>query len=187
MFRLTGRKEPAIFAIRSGPSVRAAASAANRKISILAVPYDGSMSTNLGGFREVYQRGCFDAGLGSDPRVLFNHDESTILGRTSAGTCQLWEDEVGVHADADAPDTTWANDLLVSMRRGDITQASAAFWILQHRWEQRGADRVRIVEKALMREVSVHAFPAYETTVARVSQNDQARAALSRLAKKRHS
>ncbi len=169
LFANIGHKGPAILAVRNFPDQRSAVSGekgSERNITMLVVPYDGSLSTNLGGFREVYQRGCFSQGLDSDPRVLFNHDESCILGRTSAGTCRLWEDQAGVHADATAPATTWADDLLVSMRRGDINQASAAFWILQHRWEQRGAERVRVVEKALMREASVHAFAAYETTTA---------------------
>lgn len=139
-----------------------------RRVSMLVVPYDGACAT-LGGFKELYQRGCFAEGLDNDPRALFNHNEERVLGRKSAGTTRFWEDAAGVHSESDAPETSWAEDLLVSMRRGDITQASAAFWILQHRWEMRGGDKVRIIEKALLREASVHAFAAYETTRASVA------------------
>lgn len=154
--------------VRRHISALAAAHATDRKINMLVVPYDGSLSHNLGGFREMYQPGCFSQGLSNDPRALFNHDEAKVLGRQSAGTAKFWEDAAGVHVEADAPETTWADDLLVSMRRGDITQASAAFWILQQRWETRNGEKVRIVEKALLRDASVLAYPAYESTQASV-------------------
>lgn len=149
------------------PECRASAASDERRISMLVVPYE-SMSCDLGGFKEIYQRGCFSQGLSDDPRALAHHNMETVLGRQSAGTARFWEDAAGVHVECDAPETSWANDLLVSMRRGDITQASAAFLILQHRWEQRGGQRVRIVERALLREASVASFPAYESTQANV-------------------
>ena len=157
----------AILAVRLFSEARSSTPADGRKISILAVPYNDLCT--IGGIKERYERGCFSEGLNSDPRVLWNHDEACVLGRKSAGTARFYEDADGVHAEADAPATQWADDLLTSMRRGDVTGASAAFWILQSRWEMRGSDRVRVIEKALMREASVHAFPAYESTTATVS------------------
>ena len=138
------------------------------KVSMLVVPYDGVLSSNLGGYREVYESGAFASGLADDPRVTFLHDEGKILGRVSAGTAKFWEDADGVHAECTTPEASWATDLLVSMNRGDINGSSAAFWILKDRWEMRGNQKVRIVEKALMREAAVHSFPAYETTEAGV-------------------
>lgn len=155
-----------------------------RRISMLAVPYDNS-SANLGSFREIYQPGCFSRGLDNDPRATFNHDEGCILGRKSAGTARFWEDAAGVHVEADAPKTTWADDLLESMRRKDITQSSAAFWILQQRWEMRGGEKYRIVEKALLREAAVHSFPAYESTQAGVQPASAVAAHATELAKAR--
>ncbi len=157
-----------VLAVRGFGERSASATDTSRRISMLVAPYDGKLSTNLGGFREIYQRGAFAQGLDNDPRALFNHDEACILGRKSAGTAKFWEDAEGVHVECDAPETQWADDLLVSMRRGDITQSSAAFWILQQRWETRDGERVRIVEKALLREASVYSFPAYETATASV-------------------
>lgn len=162
-----GLARAATLAVRSFPVMRAAVSdrGSDRKISMLAVPYDSY--ANLGPFLETYQRGCFHDGLDDDPRALAHHDEACILGRASAGTAVFFEDSAGVHCEIpEAPKTSWADDLLVSMRRGDVRQASAAFWILKDRWIQRGADRVRIIEKARLREASVHGFPAYEATVA---------------------
>ena len=159
----------AVLAVRRSATAASLAVDPSRRISMLVVPYDGSLSTNLGGFREVYERGCFAQGLDNDPRALFNHDEACVLGRKSAGTARFWEDAAGVHVEADAPETQWADDLIVSMRRGDITNSSAAFWILQQRWESRNGERVRVVEKAMLRDASVLAFAAYETTRATVA------------------
>ncbi len=150
--------------LRSSHS-HASASADERSLNMLVVPY-GQLSADLGGFKELYQRGCFEEGLGNDPRAVFNHDSACILGRKSANTATFWEDAAGVHVDCEAPETNWADDLLVSMRRGDITQASAAFFILGYHWEVRSGERVRVVEKALMREAGPQSFPAYESTQA---------------------
>ena len=139
----------------------------SRKVTLLLAPYDGS-SANLGPFKEIYRPGCFKYGLGGDLRVMFNHADSSqyILGRTSAGTARFWEDAAGLHAEAIAPETSWADDLLVSMRRGDITQSSAAFWIIKQSWEMRNGERYRIVEEAICHDGSVETFPAYEGTSA---------------------
>lgn len=168
-----------ILAVRSFAGCRAtvpAADAATRRITMLAVPYDGELSSNVGGFREVYQRGAFAEGLGTDLYALFDHTARFVLGRKSASTARFWEDAEGVHVECDPPDAGWANDLLVSMRRGDITHASAAFWILKSHMETRGGERVRVVEKALLQEASVRPLAAYETTQASVQPAAEAAA-----------
>jgi HK97 family phage prohead protease len=163
------------------PEMRASVgSGSSRRISMLVCPY-GEPSGNLGGFREIYQRGCFAQGLDMDPRCLFAHDDSMVLGRKSVGTATFFEDAAGVHAACDAPETSWADDLLVSMRRGDISQASAAFFIVQQRWEMRGSEKVRIVEKALLRDASVVSYAAYPTTTATAASSEALSLAEARL------
>ncbi len=139
------------------------------KISMLVIPYDGSVSCNLGGFRERYAPGAFAKGLDGDVRALFNHDEGCILGRKSANTLTAWEDREGVHIEVEAPATQWAKDLITSMRRQDIRQSSAAFWILKSHWESQNGERIRVVDEGILREGSVHGFPAYETTQAKIA------------------
>lgn len=161
-----------ILAVRTMPAncLASAPADSGRKLTMLAVPYDGSIC-NLGAFDERYAPGCFSFGLDHDPRVLFGHNEEKILGRKSAGTARFWESSAGVHAEVESvPDTTYANDMLVSMKRGDVTQASAAFWILQSSWEIRGDRRIRVVERAILRDASVVAFAAYTNTSAQVQQ-----------------
>ncbi len=153
------------------PTLRAAAD--GLKITGLAIPYN-KLSIDMGGFREVYTPGCFAGSLNDgDLRVCFSHNVAYVLGRKSAGTATFWEDSAGVHFEADPPDTSWANDLLTSMDRGDIDQASAAFFIQQHRWEQRSGERVRVVEKGALMECSVVAFAAYGASTAATAKPGQ--------------
>jgi HK97 family phage prohead protease len=141
-----------------------------RTITCCVAPYN-QMSSDLGGYKEVYAPGCFSECLkADDPRALFNHNPDYVLGRKSAGTARFIEREDGLYFEADAPDTQWANDLLVSMRRGDITQGSAAFFILKPRWEYRGAQKIRVIEQAKLVESSVASFAAYESSTASVGR-----------------
>jgi phage head maturation protease len=55
------------------------------------------------------------------------------------------------------------------MERQDLTQASAAFWILKASWQVRNGEKIRIIERALMREASIVAFAAYESTQAAIA------------------
>jgi HK97 family phage prohead protease len=165
-----GSSEPVTLAIRSaGPERRAQPVADGRKITLLLAPY--GKQADLGGLIEEYEPGCFKEGLKNDPRVTFNHDEACILGRQSANTARFWEEADGVHAECEAPDTSWANDLLVSMRRGDVDQASSCFWILKQKRETRNGVPVRIIQKALMREGAVLAFAAYKGTSAQIEES----------------
>ncbi len=149
---------------------RASVSNDGRLIKCCVAPYN-QLSADLGGFKEIYAPGCFKESIeaGDDARALFNHDSNFILGRRSAGTVRFYEEADGLYFDADAPETNWANDLLVSMRRKDITGGSAAFFILQPRWEYRDGGKVRVIEKARLVEASIASFPIYETTQASVS------------------
>jgi HK97 family phage prohead protease len=80
-------------------------------------------------FVEVIEPGAFDDVLMDDVRALFNHDDNFILGRSNngQGTLKLSIDNVGLRYEFEAPNTTVGNDLLVSIKRGDITQSSFAF------------------------------------------------------------
>jgi len=159
------RLEP-ILATRVFPGIRASVDnkPGSRTISMLCAPYNSA--ADFGSFKEVYSPGCFSKGLDGDLRVLFAHNEEHVLGRTSSGSCRFWEDSAGVHVTVDPPNAQWAEDLLASVRRGDVNQASSAFYILSDRWEMRGSERFRVIERARMREASVVAFAAYAGTEA---------------------
>lgn len=125
-----------------------------------------------GFFREKIAAGAFREAIGRDDvRGLFNHDSNLVLGRSTAGTLRLKEDKTGLRYEIDLPDTQFARDLMVSVRRGDISQSSFAFEV-----ESRddapfdtselkdGKLPLRTIKRAKLYDVSPVTFPAYEET-----------------------
>lgn len=122
------------------------------------------------GVRERIEPGAFKETLEkSDVRALWNHDANYVLGRNTAGTLTLSEDETGLYVEINPPDTQWARDLLVSMRRGDVNQMSFAFQVDSEKWEVVDKQRVRVITKVdPLYDVSVVTYPAYPQTDANV-------------------
>ena len=122
-----------------------------------------SDSEDLGGFIERMAPGSFDGRLQDDVRVLFNHDNNLVLGRTISGTATLEVDEKGLRYTCQLPDTTYAKDLIELMERGDVTQSSFAFTIEDESWEERADGMlIRTVKKVgQLYDVSPVTYPAY--------------------------
>lgn len=128
-------------------------------------------SEDLGWFREIVRPGAFTRCLGASPdvRCLFNHDASSILGRTKSGTLRLKEDNVGLHFDCDLPDTQAARDVRASVLRGDIDQCSFGFMVNSQTWkEEKDADgnlqTTRELTDVDVFDVSPVTYPAYPQT-----------------------
>ena len=128
-------------------------------------------SEEMYGFRETIAPGAFKKNLATNPdvRCLFNHDPSAILGRTTAGTLSLKEDDKGLWYSCDTPDTTVATDLLKSIRRKDISQCSFGFQVIEQKWEyiQNEAgeqEQYRTILEAELLDVSPVTYPAYPQT-----------------------
>lgn len=125
--------------------------------------------TEIGGyFREQIRRGAFGQALkSSDVHALFNHDDNVVLGRMKAGTLRLSEDDKGLRAEIDPPDTQDARDLVAKMKRGDIDQMSFAFSMRGgvQEWDETGDLPLRtIVAVGELYDVSVVTRGAYPTT-----------------------
>lgn len=146
--------------------VRETAGAPTRIIG-RAVPY-GELSVDMGGWREVIVAGAFD--VGGDIRSLWQHDPSLVLGRTAAGTMDLSADERGIYADITPPATQWAQDAMVSLRRGDVSSFSFGFYVAEDNWVVTGREVVRQVLRGELLEVSPVTFPAYPQTSAQVRE-----------------
>lgn len=98
------------------------------------------------GFIEKIEPGAFEKAIRkSDVRALFNHDSNYILGRKSAGTLTLIEDENGLYYEIDPPNTSYANDLLESLSRGDIDESSFGFTVAKENWDDSGEVPVRTI------------------------------------------
>lgn len=127
-----------------------------------------SWSEMLGGifpFREKVRRGAFEKSIGNDDiRALFNHNPDYVLGRNRAGTLALEEDEVGLKVTITPPDTQWARDMQVSIKRGDISQMSIGFIVIKDDWKTVEDIDVRELIEVQLFDVSPVTFPAYTQT-----------------------
>lgn len=130
-------------------------------------------------FRERINRGAFTKSLLKDDQVcLWGHDTRYVLGRKSAGTLILREDDKGLYFEVFLPNTTWARDLKESVDRGDIKQMSFGFKVVRENWidnkdtlKEYGMP-IREVEEITLHEISLVTFPAYTETNVRDKNED---------------
>ncbi len=123
------------------------------------------LSQVIWGFREKVQRGAFAETLGDDIRALWNHDTAYVLGRTTAGTLSLGEDDKGLWVEITPPDTPMAQSFVESIQRGDVSQMSIGFRVLEDTWdEDEEGQLIRTVTKMKLYEVSPVTFPAFPQT-----------------------
>jgi HK97 family phage prohead protease len=124
--------------------------------------------TDMGWFQERILPGAFtEAILNDDVRALFNHDPNYVIGRNKSGTLSLSEDAQGLAIEIIPPDTQFAKDLMVLISRGDISQMSFAFQVLEEKWtnfvENSRQDKRDLIKVSLY-DVSPVTYPAYPTT-----------------------
>jgi Escherichia/Staphylococcus phage prohead protease len=127
------------------------------------------MSTPSGEFRERIRPSAVDRTIreGVDVRAYFNHNLSQILGRLTAGTLQQRKERDGLRIQITPPDTTYARDLMKSIKRGDISGMSFRFRIVPPHGQDFNFEDgiiVRDITDMIYREVSVVTEPAYPQT-----------------------
>lgn len=142
----------------------------NGQISGYAAVFNQPSELLYGSFREIIRPGAFSSSMNNDIRALWNHDTAYVLGRNKSGTLSIQEDQRGLKVDITPPDTQWARDLMVSIRRGDISQMSFGFNVKKDNWSatQEDGTQVRTLEDVNLHEVSVVTFPAYPQTAVSV-------------------
>jgi len=124
----------------------------------------------MGIFREQIIPGAFADCLKScDVRCLFNHDSNYPLGRMSAGTLSLEEDETGLNMRNTPPDTQAGRDVITSINRRDITGQSFSFNVASKgdKWEETPSGIQRSITKfSDIYDVGPVTFPSYSATSA---------------------
>lgn len=131
-----------------------------------------SWSEDLGGFREIIMPGAFRGALerGDDVRALINHDPNLVLGRSTAGTAELAEDDHGLRFVIRAADTSYARDLRANMKAGNVTQCSFQFEVEPggESWRRglNGGPDERTLTAVRLYDISIVTFPAYQATQA---------------------
>lgn len=126
------------------------------------------------GAYETIEPEAFDGQTDEDVRALTNHDSTLVLGRTTAGTLTLRQDETGLwgsilinESDQDAV------NLYERVKRRDVTQCSFGFDILDEDVEYKdGEPTVWRIKKVKLYEVSVVTFPAYKDTGVEARKED---------------
>lgn len=118
------------------------------------------------GMSESIAPGAFKGTLAGDIRALVNHDTTLVLGRTTAHTLELREDEHGLWGSIDInPKDSDAMNLYERVKRGDVSQCSFGFDILSEETEILENGEIHWTMTDLMLyEVSCCTFPAYEST-----------------------
>ena len=125
----------------------------------------GKLSVPLLGYRERIRKGAFsDAIKNDDIRALWNHNPDYVLGRNKSGTLKLQEDEIGLKVEIIPPDTQWAEDLIKSIKRGDVDQMSFGFKVMDEEWKKENGENIRELVKVKLFDVSPVTFPAYPQT-----------------------
>lgn len=122
---------------------------------------------DIGGwFIERIAPGAFAKSIarGDDVRALWNHDPSSILGRTASGTLSMREDEHGLHVEIEPPDTQLGRDVTTLIKRGDVSQMSFGFRAISEKWDLRDGIEVRTILEADLFDVSPVTYPAYDAT-----------------------
>ena len=127
-------------------------------------------------FREIVMPGALTKALSENPDVTlrYQHNLNTLpLGRTTAGTLTLEQDEVGLRVQATLPDNEWGRPIRDAVARKDITGMSIRFGKVLEKWTSEVVDGVastvrRLQEIRLGGELSLVDFPAFPATSAAI-------------------
>ena len=123
---------------------------------------------------ETIDEGAFHLDRDTDVRALVNHDTTLVIGRTTAGTLNLFVDQIGLggsieinEADQDAVNA-WER-----VKRRDVTQCSFGIEILDEEMVVRD-DGMTVwhLKDVKLYEVSICTFPAYEDTAVQARKNE---------------
>ena len=122
-------------------------------------------------FHYMIASGAFDHILGneeSDVALVYNHDDSKIMARTTNGTLSLSSDEEGVMFKAEIADVSYARDVYKLIQRGDLSHMSFRVIFKESDLKDFTDDNgepIRLVEKVeQFMEISVVLFPAFSNT-----------------------
>lgn len=134
-----------------------------------AVYYDGTPATEYQIYPGTVERIMPGAGARSvnqrdDARALFNHDINMVLGRVSAGTLRLYEDNRGLRYEIDPADTTVYRDVAQFIKRRDVQGSSFAFTVTDEQPRKENGLRIREIRGFELFDVGPVTFPAYEST-----------------------
>lgn len=138
----------------------------------------GSVYELWPGATESVDPHAFDDALTDDIRCLIDHETRLVLGRNTAGTLDLRVDNTGLFGSVLInEDDQDAMNLYARVQRGDVTQCSFGFDILEETTDEERSDDGKwmvhwTIKKVKLYEVSVVTFPAYRDTEIAARKDD---------------
>lgn len=138
------------------------------------VVYDQRTELWDGYYEEICPGACAASISKNDIRALYNHDTNIVLGRKSANTLTVRNDEHGIYGSVSVNQAdTEAMNIYERVKRGDINGCSFGFYpTVEERHEEPDGSIVYKVREADVLEISVCPFPAYPTTSIQARKQD---------------
>lgn len=135
------------------------------------------------GMSESIAPGAFTNTLSGDIRALVNHNTDLVLGRTTARSLTLTQDERGLWGSILInPEDTDAMNLYARVQRGDVSQCSFGFDIVSEETDYREDGTIHwTITEVKLYEVSCCTFPAYTETAISARKHD-----LEEIRRKKH-
>ena len=169
----TGDIETRVVPLRAAEMRVETAADGSKKIRGYAAVFN-AYSEDLGGFREIILPGSFSNVLSrnADVRALVNHDPNLILGRSTSGTLELLQDDMGLGFMISPPAGPIAEHYVNAIMRGDMSGCSFAFRVGKDKWTPGDSETDTpptrtISEVSELMDVGPVTYPAYpDTTVA---------------------
>ena len=125
-------------------------------------------SNLLGEFVEVISPEALAEADMSDVRMLINHDQNYVIGRTTAGTLDLEVTEEGLYFRCILPNTSYARDVYENIKLGNIRECSFGMIVGSDgdTFEKRsdGIFKRTINKIQTIFDCSVVSYPAYSTS-----------------------
>lgn len=119
------------------------------------------------GFTEILRPGCFSKSIAESKniRMLYNHDDSRLVGATRNGSLVLEDTPDGLRFSCIVPETSDGDDLLALIRGGYVTQCSFGFITVRDNYYVKSGTEYREIIEAKLLEISPCGDPAYPDTV----------------------
>jgi HK97 family phage prohead protease len=165
--------------------LRATGSGKEKKIEGYACTWN--TQTDLGNFFEVIAPKPFSSLDTDEVVMLFNHDDSLILGRSGVNL-ELSQDEVGLRFVCTLNDSTTATDCHTNLKAGILRECSFAFTVVDggETWSTLpNGKMLRTLKSLRLWDTSVVTSPAYPGTSA-AARNVIAASAATRAASTSH-
>lgn len=161
----SGKRELRTYTVASPLEIRTTADG-SKQVSGYAIVFN-SRSLDLGGFTEICSPSMLNRTLKESPDVLAfrDHDQTLLLGRTTAGTLELKTDSKGLAFTITLPKTGIGDDTAENVRLGNLTGCSFGFVTVDDSWTQtEDGTVIRTLLDVDLLEVSITSFPAYQGT-----------------------